>query len=123
MILMGTDVMSRLKFPMIFGRMLEKNILDLRGVHVLATGLNRVIHAPQHGDKTLLVHHRRVAGVIPAAGECARSFLRQPQVLFHQRWAAREKISCYRVYDADLPEFSFALDLYQGDGPWLHLQE
>ena len=30
-----------------------------------------------------------------------------------QRWARRNEVSCYRLYDADLPEFSFALDVYQ----------
>ena len=44
-----------------------------------------------------------------------------------QRWAKRSGISCYRVYDADLPEFSFALDVYQSElDPavrWYHLQE
>jgi len=43
------------------------------------------------------------------------------------RWAKRNDVSCYRVYDADLPEFSFALDRYQSDiSPdlcWYHLQE
>ena len=36
-------------------------------------------------------------------------------------------MSCYRIYDADLPEFSFALDVYQSeitpDLHWYHLQE
>jgi 23S rRNA (guanine2445-N2)-methyltransferase / 23S rRNA (guanine2069-N7)-methyltransferase len=27
-------------------------------------------------------------------------------------WAAREGIECYRVYDADIPEFNVAIDLY-----------
>ena len=44
-----------------------------------------------------------------------------------QRWANRNGVSCYRVYDADLPEFSFALDRYQSEiAPeveWFHLQE
>ena len=44
-----------------------------------------------------------------------------------QRWARRNGISCYRVYDADLPEFSFALDRYQSEidpeVEWYHLQE
>ncbi len=31
------------------------------------------------------------------------------------RWARREGIDCYRVYDADMPEYAFAIDLY-GDG-------
>jgi len=43
------------------------------------------------------------------------------------RWAKRNDISCYRVYDADLPEFSFALDKYTNalnpDQAWYHLQE
>lgn len=29
-----------------------------------------------------------------------------------RKWAAREGISCYRVYDADLPEYAYAIDLY-----------
>ena len=44
-----------------------------------------------------------------------------------QRWAKRNDVSCYRIYDADLPEFSFALDVYQSeissDTRWYHLQE
>lgn len=44
-----------------------------------------------------------------------------------QRWAKRAGISCYRLYDADLPEFSFALDVYQSEisssAYWYHLQE
>jgi len=44
-----------------------------------------------------------------------------------QRWARRNGISCYRIYDADLPEFAFALDRYQSEiAPeveWYHLQE
>ena len=43
------------------------------------------------------------------------------------RWAKKNDVSCYRVYDADLPQFSFALDRYQSDiSPdlyWFHLQE
>lgn len=29
-----------------------------------------------------------------------------------QKWAKREQISCYRVYDADLPEYAYAIDCY-----------
>ncbi|MBF7143321.1 MULTISPECIES: bifunctional 23S rRNA (guanine(2069)-N(7))-methyltransferase RlmK/23S rRNA (guanine(2445)-N(2))-methyltransferase RlmL [Pseudomonas] len=36
------------------------------------------------------------------------------------KWARREGIGCYRVYDADMPEYAFAIDLYQG---WVHVQE
>jgi 23S rRNA (guanine2445-N2)-methyltransferase / 23S rRNA (guanine2069-N7)-methyltransferase len=30
------------------------------------------------------------------------------------KWARREGVTCYRVYDADLPEYAVAVDLYQG---------
>jgi len=41
-------------------------------------------------------------------------------------WARREDISCYRIYDADMPEYAFAIDLYQVLEPqqtWLCVQE
>lgn len=41
------------------------------------------------------------------------------------RWAAREHIDCYRLYDADMPEYAVAVDLYHtvtGER-WAHVQE
>jgi 23S rRNA (guanine2445-N2)-methyltransferase / 23S rRNA (guanine2069-N7)-methyltransferase len=35
-------------------------------------------------------------------------------------WAKRHGISCFRVYDADLPEFAVAIDVYE---QWVHVQE
>jgi 23S rRNA (guanine2445-N2)-methyltransferase / 23S rRNA (guanine2069-N7)-methyltransferase len=29
-----------------------------------------------------------------------------------QKWAKRQGIECYRLYDADLPEYAFAIDIY-----------
>lgn len=29
-----------------------------------------------------------------------------------QKWAKRNHINCYRVYDADLPEYAYAIDIY-----------
>lgn len=40
-----------------------------------------------------------------------------------EKWARREGIGAWRVYDRDLPEFALAVDLYQGDELWLHVQE
>ncbi len=37
-----------------------------------------------------------------------------------QKWARREGITCYRVYDADLPDYALAIDLYER---WVHVQE
>jgi 23S rRNA (cytosine1962-C5)-methyltransferase len=36
------------------------------------------------------------------------------------KWARRRGIECYRIYDRDIPEFAFALDVYGARG---HLQE
>jgi len=30
-----------------------------------------------------------------------------------KRWLARENVTCYRLYDADMPEYAFAIDLYR----------
>ncbi len=37
-----------------------------------------------------------------------------------ERWAQREGVHCYRLYDADLPEYAVAVDRYE---QWLHVQE
>ena len=42
------------------------------------------------------------------------------------RWAKREDISCYRIYDADLPDYAVSIDLYQGctsSKRWLQISE
>lgn len=36
------------------------------------------------------------------------------------KWARKEGVECYRLYDADMPEYSLAVDLY---GDWVHVQE
>lgn len=38
-------------------------------------------------------------------------------------WKNRNNISCYRIYDADLPEYAVAIDLYQGKENWVNVQE
>ncbi|MGY0561359.1 bifunctional 23S rRNA (guanine(2069)-N(7))-methyltransferase RlmK/23S rRNA (guanine(2445)-N(2))-methyltransferase RlmL [Luteimonas sp. A277] len=42
-------------------------------------------------------------------------------------WRAREGVGCFRIYDADLPEYAAAIDVYtEADAPdrhWLHVQE
>jgi len=49
----------------------------------------------------------------------------------HQSWADRNDVSCYRLYDADMPEYAFAIDIYRtvhdaadaGGQNWLYVQE
>ena len=41
-------------------------------------------------------------------------------------WAERSGVSCYRLYDADMPEYAFAIDLYRTadtQEDWLYVQE
>jgi len=38
-------------------------------------------------------------------------------------WALREQVECFRVYDADMPEYAFAIDLYGREGRHAHVQE
>ncbi len=40
-----------------------------------------------------------------------------------EAWARREDVSCFRVYDADMPEYAFAVDLYGNDQRWACVQE
>ncbi|MBU2712887.1 bifunctional 23S rRNA (guanine(2069)-N(7))-methyltransferase RlmK/23S rRNA (guanine(2445)-N(2))-methyltransferase RlmL [Zooshikella harenae] len=35
-------------------------------------------------------------------------------------WLKQQNVDCYRIYDADMPEYAFAIDRYSD---WLHVQE
>ncbi len=39
------------------------------------------------------------------------------------RWARQEGVTCYRLYDADLPEYAVAVDVYQGETCEVVVQE
>ncbi|MBS0424123.1 MAG: bifunctional 23S rRNA (guanine(2069)-N(7))-methyltransferase RlmK/23S rRNA (guanine(2445)-N(2))-methyltransferase RlmL [Proteobacteria bacterium] len=39
------------------------------------------------------------------------------------KWAKQNHIHCYRLYDADLPEYAVAVDVYQGEQTWVNVQE
>jgi len=36
------------------------------------------------------------------------------------KWAAREEVTCFRIYDRDLPDFNLSIDLF---GKWVHIHE
>ncbi|MDO4538377.1 MAG: bifunctional 23S rRNA (guanine(2069)-N(7))-methyltransferase RlmK/23S rRNA (guanine(2445)-N(2))-methyltransferase RlmL [Coriobacteriales bacterium] len=71
---------------------------------------------------------------IPVLVEASDQFATRLQKIARHRakWARREDVSCYRVYDADLPDYAVSIDLYQGSDPatgmlngrrWLSLSE
>jgi 23S rRNA (guanine2445-N2)-methyltransferase / 23S rRNA (guanine2069-N7)-methyltransferase len=53
----------------------------------------------------------------------AEQFLNRLKKNLKQRrkWMRNSGVSCYRLYDADLPNFNFAVDCYEGK--WIHMQE
>src|SRR5690606_21186269 len=44
-----------------------------------------------------------------------------------RRWREQDAVACFRAYDADLPEYAAAIDVYTEEGSearrWLHVQE
>jgi 23S rRNA (guanine2445-N2)-methyltransferase / 23S rRNA (guanine2069-N7)-methyltransferase len=67
-----------------------------------------------------VAHLKDTAGARMFANRLAKNLKRL------RSWAQREGISCYRLYDADMPEYAFALDLYGVIEPqqtWLYVQE
>jgi 23S rRNA (guanine2445-N2)-methyltransferase / 23S rRNA (guanine2069-N7)-methyltransferase len=59
----------------------------------------------------------------PGGSEGARMFANRlrKNARSRRRWASRNDLTCYRVYDADMPEYAAAIDFYEG--MWVHLQE
>ena len=65
-------------------------------------------------------HHKDSAGAQMFANRLRKNLQRL------HRWSEREGVSCYRLYDADMPEYAFAIDLYRAIEPqenWLYVQE
>lgn len=74
------------------------------------------------------VNERRFPTPLPpdSRGEGALAFANRLQKnLKHlNRWLKREEISCFRLYDADLPEYALAVDVYlTGAQRRVHVQE
>lgn len=40
-----------------------------------------------------------------------------------RRWLESERVTCYRLYDSDLPEYAIALDCYEAERRWVVVQE
>jgi 23S rRNA (guanine2445-N2)-methyltransferase / 23S rRNA (guanine2069-N7)-methyltransferase len=85
--------------------------------------------APASGDQGPAWRRPRPRAPLSAGAQALQNRLGKNRDKL-EKWAAREKVSCYRLYDADLPEYAAAIDLYEGSraggGPHaraLHLQE
>jgi len=87
------------------------------------------LHVSAETEKTLL-HTGRGARIDETLADSPGSKMFGNRVSKNLRqlksWAEREHVSCYRIYDADMPEYSFAIDRYaEADSTrvWLYVQE
>lgn len=58
----------------------------------------------------------------PASSEHAMMFANRLKKNYKhlKKWARKNDVSCYRVYDADIPQYAVAIDKYEN---WVHVQE
>ncbi len=100
-------------------RELAKHIgLKIARKHVLFNGSLecRLLEIPIHAGSISPPKKPRVFS--PAAQAFANRLRKNIKHL--SKWAKREKVTCFRVYDADLPEYALAVDLYE---QCVHVQE
>jgi 23S rRNA (guanine2445-N2)-methyltransferase / 23S rRNA (guanine2069-N7)-methyltransferase len=101
--------------------------LRARKVHTLYNGAIecKLLHFDIVPER--FVNDRKFPAPLPAEfrSDGARAFANRLQKNSKHlgRWLRREEISCYRLYDADLPEYALAVDVYEGEKLWVHLQE
>jgi 23S rRNA (guanine2445-N2)-methyltransferase / 23S rRNA (guanine2069-N7)-methyltransferase len=58
----------------------------------------------------------------PAVSDDAQMFANrlEKNIKHLAKWLRKEDVSCYRVYDADIPQYAVAIDVYED---WIHVQE
>jgi 23S rRNA (guanine2445-N2)-methyltransferase / 23S rRNA (guanine2069-N7)-methyltransferase len=63
-----------------------------------------------------------VADSESASGKDAEMFANRllKNIKHLSKWVRKDNISCYRVYDADIPQYAIAVDIYEN---WVHVQE
>jgi 23S rRNA (guanine2445-N2)-methyltransferase / 23S rRNA (guanine2069-N7)-methyltransferase len=74
---------------------------------------------PGRLGKGEITNLRETPGAQMFANRLAKNLKKQ------QTWAERSGITCYRLYDADMPEYAFAIDVYKStdEAMWLYVQE
>ena len=86
----------------------------------------RRIHTLYNGAlECKLLHFQIEPEETAAPGSGAEMFANRlsKDLKHYGRWAQRQGIQCYRLYDADMPEYALAIDIYQGEQRWAHAQE
>ncbi len=85
-----------------------------------------VRHCSPLGAATILIGDQKVYVSHENSGQFAARLSKMYAV--RRKWARKNKVDCYRVYDADLPDYAVAVDFYKGAGPdegkcWVHVAE
>ncbi len=68
------------------------------------------------------INHINQTETTDKAGEMFANRLRK-NLKSLSKWAKQQGVSCYRLYDADLPEYAVAIDVYHGEKLWVNVQE
>ena len=68
------------------------------------------------------ISRRAQAGQLDSQAEMFANRLRK-NLKKLTKWAKQNQVHCYRLYDADLPEYAVAVDVYQGEQTWVNVQE
>ncbi len=89
--------------------------MSLRRWLLGAPPTRQLVDLPQGGS---------VGVLLPTSEQFARRLAKAWRL--RRKWARREDVSCYRVYDADLPDYAVSIDLFEGSetpGRWLQIYE
>lgn len=102
-----------------FGRGLG---LRAHKLHTLYNGALEctLLHLRIEPERYMHAHNPPVT--IGAGGEMLANRLRK-NLRHYGRWATRQDIHAWRLYDADLHEYNFAIDIYESGPRYAHVQE
>lgn len=73
---------------------------------------------------TVMVNNQPVSVLVPASDQFAARLAKVAKQ--RAKWARKNDVSCYRVYDADLPDYAVSIDIYKGaikPTTWLQISE
>ena len=71
-----------------------------------------------------MVNNQPVSVLVPASDQFAARLAKVAKQ--RAKWARKNDVSCYRVYDADLPDYAVSIDIYKGatkPTTWLQISE
>ncbi len=82
---------------------------------------SRIFSQKERDDLSRKVEEKIAARVPSSPGAVMFSNRLKKNLKSLKKWAVKNNVSCYRIYDADMPEYSAAIDFYEGS--WIHFQE